>query len=255
MNKKRWLILFIICVIIGSLNTIINLIDLLINGVPLSDSQLSELAIEINKDLPRIIDTETRLDSVTALPNKILQYNQTLINISIEEVNIDDFKTTMYRKVSEFLRTNPELKFLRDKKIGVVYQYSDKNSNEILSLVFEYRDYIKFIPLSDSELSEVAKAANKNLPKFIDTETRLDSIISLSNNTLQYTITLINITKDELNIMQFKELNYPYVLEFIKTNPDMKYLRDNRIRIINLYKDKNNNEIIKLIFDYLDYKQ
>jgi len=40
-----------------------------------------------------MLDSETRADSVVALPNKTLQYNITFINYSRNELDIEELKT------------------------------------------------------------------------------------------------------------------------------------------------------------------
>jgi len=84
---------------------------------------------------------------------------------------------------------------------------------------------------------------------------RVDSTMALPDKTFQYVLTLINVSKDELNLEELKKISYKEVLNNVKTSSDLKPFRDNKVTLIYLYKDKNNNEIFKLIFTYNDYKE
>jgi hypothetical protein len=107
----------------------------------------------------------------------------------------------------------------------------------------------------DKELVEATSEINKNLPIMVDSETRLDSLMALPDNAIQYFYTLVNYSKDEINIEDFKNELSPMVLNNIKTNSDLKSFKDNKITMIYSYRDKNNNELFKLKYEYDDYKE
>jgi hypothetical protein len=126
-----------------------------------------------------------------------------------------------------------------------------------LSSLWPLMNFIDLIRKSssnfDEQFFELAKAANEKFPKMIDPEIRCDSVIALPNKTLQYNLTLINYSKNELDIDEFKNQIYPKILNNIKTNPDMRILRKNKVTIIFLYKDKDDYEISKIVYNYDDY--
>ncbi|WP_396177545.1 hypothetical protein [Flavobacterium sp.] len=96
-------------------------------------------------------------------------------------------------------------------------------------------------------LVENARIANKNLPKMLDKETRLDSI-SVDNTTLKYHHTLINTDKDstEFDFALIQSEMSQKAQENLNTNPVMKDYRENNISLHYIFKDKNNNNV----FDY-----
>jgi len=107
----------------------------------------------------------------------------------------------------------------------------------------------------DKKLLEASQEVNKNLPMMLSSGLRVDSTMALPDKTFQYVLTLINVSKDELNLEELKKISYKEVLNNVKTSSDLKPFRDNKVTLIYLYKDKNNNEIFKLIFTYNDYKE
>lgn len=72
----------------------------------------------------------------------------------------------------------------------------------------------------------------------IDNATRLDNVIALLDNVFQYNFTLVSMTKDSININELKGYLEPSIINFVKTNPDMQTMRDNKVTINYYYKDK-----------------
>ncbi|MDL2311959.1 hypothetical protein LJC68_03665 [Bacteroidales bacterium OttesenSCG-928-B11] len=101
---------------------------------PSLDKVMMKSASEINKSCPIMIDSETRLDNTIALPSKVFQYNHTLINMEKEEIDIDGLKDHLEANIINFVRTNPELKFQRDKNVTINYYYQDKYSNYLFTI-------------------------------------------------------------------------------------------------------------------------
>jgi len=94
---------------------------------PSIDKVLMEAASEINKTLPIMVDQYTRLDNTIALPDKSLQYNYTLVELTAEEVNVDTIKKYMEPTIINTVRTSPDLKIYRENKVTMIYNYKDKN--------------------------------------------------------------------------------------------------------------------------------
>jgi hypothetical protein len=102
---------------------------------------LSSCADAANKDFPKMIDSETRLDKTLALPNKVFQYHFTLINHSKDEINPEELKKGLQAAVLNNLKTNSVFDDFRNYKVTVEYLYHDKNNDEILRLIYEPNDY------------------------------------------------------------------------------------------------------------------
>ena len=93
---------------------------------PSFDKRLIELANEINKTCPMMVDNFTRLDNTTVLPDKVFQYNYTLTTTLKSEVDTSIFGKIKLNAISN-ARTNPDMKDIRDNDLTLSYYYKDKN--------------------------------------------------------------------------------------------------------------------------------
>lgn len=80
---------------------------------------------------------------------------------------------------------------------------------------------------------------NKNCPFMLDKETRFDNAMSLPNNTIQFNYTMVNCIKDTLNLDESRKSFEPYLLNGIKTSPDLKIFRDEKVTFNYDLRDKN----------------
>jgi hypothetical protein len=101
---------------------------------PSIDKEIMGVASELNKSCPIMIDRETRLDNAVAMPDKVFQYNYTLINLDKSEVIIDTLKKYVEPGIINNVKTNPDLKFYRDNKITMNYYYRDKDGEFVYKL-------------------------------------------------------------------------------------------------------------------------
>lgn len=109
-------------------------------------------------------------------------------------------------------------------------------------------------PSFDKQMMQTASELNKSCPIMVDSETRLDNAIALPENTFQYNYTLVNMTKEDMNVSEAENFLQPNILNSIKTNPDLKVFRDNNVIMVYNYKDNNGNHLFKLIFEPSQYK-
>ena len=94
-------------------------------------------------------------------------------------------------------------------------------------------------PTLNKELVKLASDMNRTLPMMVDSETRLDNTTAYPNNTFRYTYTLVNIDKESIDIIGFKKLLEPHIINELKANPQMQWQRDNKVTLDYYYKDKN----------------
>ena len=134
------LVLIVVAAVVGSM-----LGKYLIDGINgqrnIFDKKLIETANQLNRNLPLLLDSETRLDSTMALPDKKFTYFYTLINYSTEEIDIEILKENLEPNILNNIKTSTDLKKFRENKVTMVYLYRDKNGNEILKLEYSYNDY------------------------------------------------------------------------------------------------------------------
>ena len=99
---------------------------------PTLDKAMMEMASEINKTCPIMIDSETRLDNAISLPKNIFQYNYTLLNIDKASTDTLEMRKYLEPTITNLVKTSPQMKFQRDHKTIVNYYYKDKAGSFLL---------------------------------------------------------------------------------------------------------------------------
>jgi len=110
-------------------------------GAPTLDTQLNAVASELNKSCPMMIDKETRFDNAVAMPGKVFQYNYTLVNMQKGAVDTVAIKNYIRPIATSNAKTNPEMKYMRENNIILVYYYKDKNSDYLFSFAVMPGEY------------------------------------------------------------------------------------------------------------------
>lgn len=98
----------------------------------------------------------------------------------------------------------------------------------------------------DKAMMEAASELNKACPIMVDQDTRLDNAVALPDNIFQYNYTLVNLDKSEVNIDTVKKYIEPEIINNVKTNPDLKAYRENKVTMAYNYKDKNGVFVLKI---------
>jgi hypothetical protein len=100
---------------------------------PFFTGKVMETAVKkVNENCPMMVDQYTRLDSASVISQNAMQYNYTLINTALEEVNQDTVKKYVFPEIIQNVKTSPDLKALRNLKTTLIYSYRDKNGLAIL---------------------------------------------------------------------------------------------------------------------------
>lgn len=98
------------------------------------DKELMKVAGEMNKSCPIMVDSETRLDNTMALPENVLRYNYTLINMTSDMIDVENLKSNLEPMILNQVKTNPDLKLFRDHRTTMSYSYKDKEGRFILQI-------------------------------------------------------------------------------------------------------------------------
>jgi hypothetical protein len=96
------------------------------------DKDMMGVASELNKSCPVMIDSETRLDNTIALPDKVFQYNYTLVNVEKNQVDTISIKNYLEPNIVNQVKTNPQMQYQREHKWTLNYLYKDKKGLYIL---------------------------------------------------------------------------------------------------------------------------
>jgi hypothetical protein len=128
-------------IIIGSLSTVFYLKEypqiqsFSSNKVPI------EAISNTNRNLPMMIDSETRLDNVMATDKKTFQYTYTLVNMEKGKVDTTAMKSRMEPYIINSVKTAPTLEQQRNEEMTFVYYYKDKNGNYLFSVAVPPEKY------------------------------------------------------------------------------------------------------------------
>lgn len=99
------------------------------------DPELGIMVENMNRGCPFQVDEITVLVNVKALPNKTIQYNYKLNDITKAEINLDTVKTYVFPSLLKNIKENPDCESLRDKQVTIKYNYSDKNGEHVTEYV------------------------------------------------------------------------------------------------------------------------
>ena len=101
-------------------------------------------------------------------------------------------------------------------------------------------------PLLDKRLMEAANEINKTVPIMVDSVTRFDNAVALTNNKMQYNYTLIFADKESTDTTILKNHMEPSIINFIKTDPKSQLFRDNKTTLLFNYRDKNGSYLFNI---------
>jgi len=103
------------------------------------DLAASEAIEMINKSLPTMIDNDTRLDHAS-IQDGDLYYNYTLVNWSVDNLDITRFTSVMTPKLKTAQCVEEESLALLNDGRKIVYIYRDKANKPIANIVVEKSD-------------------------------------------------------------------------------------------------------------------
>lgn len=95
-------------------------------------------------------------------------------------------------------------------------------------------------------LLELAREINTICPYMVDQVTRLDNASPMPDNAFQYNYTLINIDRASVDLAYIKNYLNTYMVNMVKTSPDLQFFRDNSVTLIYSYKDMYGNFLTSL---------
>lgn len=95
----------------------------------------------------------------------------------------------------------------------------------------------------DESLREAVAKINEQAPFMIDANTRFDEMVIVGKRTLQYNFTAVGITKENVDVEEFKESLIPMASNQMRTNPQAERFRKLKVTIIFSYVDMNGDFI------------
>jgi polyphosphate kinase len=104
------------------------------------DFALIQVANDMNKKLPQMVDEQTRLDKVTAGSGK-LTYFFSLPDSVKSNLDLADFENKLQPKAIENYKTNSTMNTLREQKVILDYEYKDKNGEIVFKTSISPKDF------------------------------------------------------------------------------------------------------------------
>jgi len=97
------------------------------------DKLLKQEAVKLNKKCPVMVDDITRWDSTETFPGHVLQYDYT-ISVDRSQVDLKQAEQRLGEHILANVRTNPDMKTLREQKVIFVYDYRDPNGIDLVKI-------------------------------------------------------------------------------------------------------------------------
>lgn len=101
-----------------------------------SDGMLRIAALIVNKNLPMMIDKETRYNSVTIDAGPAWVYNLTLINYNFYDIDWQELEPLIYANMLKYVCLDPKMKEMMIHNVIIVYKYYSSDNRELGSIVF-----------------------------------------------------------------------------------------------------------------------
>jgi Tfp pilus assembly protein PilE len=152
------------------------------------NAALIQAAAQANKDVPKMIDSETRLDSVAGV-NRQIRYNYTMVNHTIDDMDLVYFRNTMQGKLTELVCTTKEMKVFIINNVPVVFSYADKNGTELSTIT------VQSAQCTNPPAANTASATINNNPDYSiatpegwknDNSLEPDADMAMSNSSMGY---------------------------------------------------------------------
>ena len=98
------------------------------------DQKLHEACLTINRQLPVMVDDDTRLDSMSSFPSRVLRYHYTLLASEEGELDPKALQNFLQPKIIQNIRTSPDMRLYKEEKVTFHYCYKDREGRLVLQL-------------------------------------------------------------------------------------------------------------------------
>ncbi len=105
------------------------------------DQSLIQTSREINKILPLIVDSVTRLDTTVALPGNQFGYEYTLLNLDYDKIDLPELKKEMRSKLIASYQTKEDMNAFREMKVILNYSYKKVSGEELFEISISPDDF------------------------------------------------------------------------------------------------------------------
>jgi len=138
-GTKVWAVLARVAVGLGALSIVVMLALGIVQGLReagVSRTAVKEKITELNKGMPRMIDSGTRLNRI-AMVGRDLHYDCTLIKYLASDLNEEKFSSAMRKKLTKGLCSKKETRAALDDGRNFVYEFHDKIGKPIATIAVQ----------------------------------------------------------------------------------------------------------------------
>ena len=121
--------------------TVVLLVHDYLTPKPSLDKEMVNFMNEMNKNCPMKVDKITRLDNVMVHPDKVFQFNYTLITLVKDSVDVEKVRNYIKPITLNKIVSDTSFNFFRRNKMTFSYCYYDKNGIFIFKYEITPRDY------------------------------------------------------------------------------------------------------------------
>lgn len=104
------------------------------------DETLVKMSEKMNRTMPQTVDTDTRLDKVSAEPGNQIAYHYTMLKVQSKDINTASFYKTFRPTLQKRVCSADELKLFFRNRITVAYAYQGVDGADIGKLAFSPKD-------------------------------------------------------------------------------------------------------------------
>ena len=104
------------------------------------DETLVKMSERMNRTMPQTVDTDTRLDKVSAEPGNQIAYHYTILKMQGKDINPTTFNKTFRSSLQKRVCAADDLKLFFRNRITVAYAYRGADGANIGKLAFSPKD-------------------------------------------------------------------------------------------------------------------
>ncbi len=104
------------------------------------DEALVRMSEKMNRNMPVTVDSDTRLDKISAEPGQQIAYHYTILNVRSKDVNTTNFYKNFRPALQKRVCASDDLKMFFRNRISVAYAYRGKDGEDIGKLLFSPKD-------------------------------------------------------------------------------------------------------------------
>jgi hypothetical protein len=115
---------------------------LLLSGCQPDDyhHELNSVARRVNEKCPRMLDSETRIDSLAARGSTLCYY-YSLVNLKFSAADTQKLRSMLLPGIIAAVRKSPEMQRIRENRGSLVYLYRDRLGAPLITIAAGPRDY------------------------------------------------------------------------------------------------------------------